>query len=342
MVQETIKITVNKDNITKFAKFMLQNNLPEEYLNLIKNPDYDLQSNIYEDFKIACTAQLVSVVETLLHDNINPEFDNNYCLLKCCEIGNVELVKLLLSNNRVNSGDLTSSFVNAINHSNIEVANLFLDKLCFKPNNQCLFQSCMLNSAEIVKKLLVYDIEYDLQPCLTQPIIKDNVEIVEALIADKRFNLAYNNKMLLLCMQYKRIDILKLLINHPQATKEIKEYCLTHMCKYNLDIEILLNEHIDFSTDSNAPIKHAIRYANKYIIKQLLHKINVTDVVKNELTKYTKKELIYPEKKDKIIATIKKYSKQNNNKQMILAMKLARDGLSDEQVISVLNLVNSK
>ena len=85
------------------------------------DPSYDNNDPIIA----ACNVGNLEMVKLLLADKrVDPSTDNNYCILIMSESGNIEIIKLLLNDPRVDPTNNDEAIITAKNNNNLDIVKL--------------------------------------------------------------------------------------------------------------------------------------------------------------------------------------------------------------------------
>lgn len=340
----TLTVALKLQDTIKLEEVFLKNKLSEEYLYFIKNnKQYVKASN--NAFKLACEKNLIEIVQELLKDDsIDPSSNNNKCLDIACYRGYVEIAKLLLNHEKVKQKDLKCAFDSAVNLNIPKIIELFLP-LTFIPSKNTISRVCDLGLTQVLKEILqMKNIQLDYYAMMMTALRSNKLDIIQLLLEKSDIDLTYdNNYYIRYTVTNSKIEAFRLLLKHPQTTKEAKEACLRISCiKNRMEfINLLIAEDIDFSTQNNKPIKYAIKNNNIDVVKMLIQKINLTPELKAELLKEINAIEYTCQRKKMLKLFNENKSKVDSKQSLLLAIELARSGLDNDKIMDIIGKINS-
>ncbi len=207
------------------------------------------------DFIDAVLLNDIECVGYLMNDDsIDPAAENNLALRCACEEGHVQMVKLLLTDPRVqptletekpDTEEIVNPLVAACQYGHINVAKLLLADSRVKPevnSNQALRFAIVSGFAEIVE-LLLQDPSVDPSgdECLFYAVQEGSADIVKILLSDERIKLElsvpnqsnhseYLSELCKLALQNNNQEILELLLAYSTGPVSLEKVLLN--CEY--------------------------------------------------------------------------------------------------------------
>ena len=270
IVVKHIYISHNKSKIFNFAVRYENESILR---HLIHEPEIQhLLSTQPKLFYQQCINNRCTSVSYLLGvPYVNPSINNNKAFINTCQIGHVEIVKLLLQKISLTNQELNCGFLNAINNKHLDIINLLLEhpQINLTIDDNKLFRvSCIKSWPEII--LMLYDaknIDMKLAKIgIYLAMMNSNLEIISLLL--DRFPVDITDKLeqILTLAVNANCDplITFILINYKPKFKDldyagIKMSTITQIYPY-----------CD-AAEKNKMLKHAIVAENGTLINMLIY-----------------------------------------------------------------------
>ncbi len=290
---------------------LLKKSIKNNYLNGVKialEKGADPSQEYNYAIRLASNNGHIEVVKLLLQDErVDPSDFNNYAIKKASENGHTEVVRLLLSDLRVDPSDHRNDAIRyASENGHTEVVKLLLSDSRVDPsdfNNYAIRYASKNGHTEIVK-LLLQDKRVDPSKTYNYAIKKasenGHIEIVKLLLQDERVDPSgFNNYAIRYASENGHTEVVKLLLS---------------------------DSRVDPSEDYNSAIKYASENGHLEIVKILLQDKRVREKLSDkQLKKYENqiqglnesiRDLMKPKSKDEIEETFKK-ADVNSKKNML-------------------------
>ena len=216
---------------------------------LLEEKKLNIENIHYEELRllhIAAKNTNIEIFNYLLSKNLDINSINQYAetpLHIACLAGNLQVIKLLLSNEKINTSKVDNfnrtAFYNACIVNNLEIIKYLLidsriNAYISDNNNKSPFHiACACNNIELVKYFLTnknIDLhisdKYNNTP-FSNACRNNNINIVKLFLSDKRFNLykdlKHTNVFIDLCY-YGYINILECILNEKIINLDFKNY----------------------------------------------------------------------------------------------------------------------
>jgi len=201
---------------------------------------------------LVCLADLnyLEIVDGLIKQGVSPSRTHNAAIRRAADKGHAAMVKLLMSDPRVNPADL---------------------------DNYAIQSASVQGHADVVK-LLLTDKRVDPNPGLISPFTlamrENHLDVVKVLLEDSRVNPAEGNFALGYASQYGFVEIVELLLNQPKVDPTSNDNFAIRMASQHGRTEVvkllLEDGRADPSVDNNYPIRMAAENGHTKIVKLLL------------------------------------------------------------------------
>ena len=232
--------------MTRINKFFNEIIKSQQYLNNLAKLDKHIL------FGHACKYGKYQYVKTVM-SIVDPSFADNYCIKIAVTKEHLEVVNLLLNDNRVDSSvDNQCAIRTASENGHIEVVKLLLNDNRVDPSvdNQYAIQWASNNGHIEVVKLLLNDPQVDPsadnQYAIRWASSKGHVEVVKLLLNDQRVDPSANNQYAIQWASEKGyIEVVKLLLNDQRVDPSVDNQYAIRFASQNGDTEVvklLLND----------------------------------------------------------------------------------------------------
>jgi hypothetical protein len=263
--------------IKKLFEFIETSNFFNIFITKIFRNDEQL-NNL--QLRYACESGNLNEVKRLLSTNIDPSCYNNSVFISSCKYGHIDIVKLLLTDDRVDpASENNEGFVIACENNRVDIVNLLLNDSRITPNYLGFIKACTFGHMDTFSLLCSHpriDITEQINKGVLASLSNGHTEISKILLADVRVRLnpqeyikairtachegykntvnlllsTYNidvkekNKLVYICSIYGHVDILKILLTDHNIIIGIST--LRQAAVVNGDIETLtiLVDHI--------------------------------------------------------------------------------------------------
>jgi ankyrin repeat protein len=281
------KVDVN--NIENIVKYGFIDELKTK-VNDGWNPSYD------DNYAIRYAAEYgrVEMVKLLLADDrVDPSVNDNFAIQLAAENGHIEVVKLLLADDRVDPsarGNYAIRFAAETGH--IEMVKLLLtdDRVDPSDNNNYAIQlAAYYGHTEVVKQLLAdkrVDPSAEDNYAIRHAALKGHTEVVKLLLTDKKVDpSADDNYAIIYATENGHIEVVKLLLADKRVDPSAEYNFAIRYAADNGHTEIVKLLLADDRVDPSADDNFAIRYAAYYGYTEIVKILLNQPKVKNSLSK---------------------------------------------------------
>jgi ankyrin repeat protein len=301
----------NKNNRENILTYFGVNHTtdPQQVIEIYKKT-YD-QENTYQAVDISELINHISVLQLLLKQGYDPNVkcDKNVPLFFYASLANIEALKLLLADSRLDPNIKDNNGLTALCHAamdnNIEVLKLLLANSQVDPNidiRGISILSCAASNNSIeVLKLLLTDKRIDPNvkdnnglTVFCRAIVDNNIEVLKLLLANSQVdpNVDIRGTSVLCFAAFNNsIEVLKLLLTDKRIDPDVKDsYGLRvfHCAIFNNNIEVLrllladrrVNPNVRYN-NGNTGIHFAVRKNNIDALKIVLSNDRVNPNIEN-------------------------------------------------------------
>jgi ankyrin repeat protein len=258
-----------------FIKSIKYNKSIENIKLLLQDKRLDISKD--EDRTITYSAQLgrIEIVKLLLiDDRVDP--NRGWTLQSTVENGHTEIVELLLKDGRADpSNKNNNAIISACYNNHLDIIKMLLDDKRVDPtiyNNLPLQDVCEIGNVEVVK-LLLADSRVDPTSldnrAFQNACYNGNIDIVKLLLEDKR--VVPDNKAFQNACQQGHFDIVEFLLKDVDpADKQNLAIRLATLHGHTKCVELLmLDNRVNYRDFNDGALKNAIKNKHNDIIKLL-------------------------------------------------------------------------